>query len=74
MTVAIDEAEVRRKAKRRKRMDQPCDMSTGVDWRGDHPVVIMCPSRSVKFYPELGHFGVYLCDEHFETRLQKLLG
>jgi hypothetical protein len=65
----IDEAEVRRKAKRRKYMDAPCDMSIGVDYRNDHPVVIMCPDHRVRFFPELGHFGVYLCDEHLETRL-----
>lgn len=70
----IDEEETRRKAKRRKRMDQPCDMSTG--WHEDmsgHPVVDMCPNRPTRFFPEFGHFGTYLCDTHFETMLASVL-
>ena len=29
------------------------------------------PDDLVKFYPEIGFFGVYLCDEHFESELEK---
>jgi hypothetical protein len=70
----LDAAEVARKAKRRKYMDEPCDMSVG--WHEDssgHPAIDMCPSRHVRFFPELGHFGVYLCDEHFEKRLGEVV-
>lgn len=66
----MDADAIRAKAKRRKRMTERCEMSTG--WHSDtsgHPVIDMCTSRATKFYPEFGHFGVYLCDEHFESRL-----
>lgn len=66
----MDEQEIRRKAKRRKYIDDhECDMSTGWGDRNGHPVVNMCPNRPVRFFPELGMFGAYLCDSCFERKL-----
>lgn len=73
----MDIDDVVRKTKRRKYGKDPCDFVVGVE-KGENydgtrlPRRIICGTNRTKYIKELSMWGEFLCDKHFEVRIERL--